>query len=93
MIPPSGPKKQTQTKPILLCSRLKIPVCARVTCATGSSLTIIVYDFTRSNLQPFEGIEIMNVNFCAAGYYKSKQKALKKPPLLEVNSEPLRKDW
>ena len=35
----------------------------------------------------------MNVNFCATGYYKSKQKALKKPPLLEVNSEPLRRDW
>jgi len=34
-----------------------------------------------------------NVNFCATGYYESKQKALKKPPLLEVNSEPLRKDW
>ncbi len=35
----------------------------------------------------------INVNFCAAGYYESKQKALKKPPLLKVNSEPLRKDW
>ena len=29
----------------------KIPVCARL-----SSSTIIVYDFTRSNLQPFKGI-------------------------------------
>ena len=29
----------------------------------------------------------MNVNFCVTGYYKSKQKALKKPPLLEVNSK------
>jgi len=38
-------------------------------------------------------LEIMNVNFCVTGYYKSKQKALKKLPLLEVNSEPLRKDW
>ncbi|MCH7557693.1 MAG: hypothetical protein IIB56_09595 [Planctomycetes bacterium] len=35
----------------------------------------------------------MNVNFCTKGYYKSKLKALKKPPLLEVNSESLRKDW
>jgi hypothetical protein len=35
----------------------------------------------------------INVNFCAAGYYESKQKALKKLPLLKVNSEPLRKDW
>jgi hypothetical protein len=34
----------------------------------------------------------MNVNFCSTGYYESKQKALKKPPLLKVNSEPLRKD-
>jgi len=25
----------------------------------------------------------MNVNFCVTGYYKSKQKALKKPPLVE----------
>ena len=88
MIPPSGPKKQTQTKPILLCSRLKIPVCARVI-----SFTIIVYDFTRRNLQPLKGIKRMNVNFCATWYYKSKQKALKKPPLAEANSEPLRKDW
>ena len=38
-------------------------------------------------------LERMNVNFCVTGYYESKQKALKKPPLLEVNSEPLRKDW
>ena len=38
-------------------------------------------------------LEAMIVNFCAAGYYESKQKALKKLPLLEVNSEPLRKDW
>ncbi len=37
-------------------------------------------------------LEIMNVNFCAAWYYKSKPKAVKKPPLLEVNSEPLRMD-
>ncbi len=88
MKPPSGPKKQTQSKPIFLCSRLTIPVCARVI-----SFTIIVYDFTRCNLQPFKGIKRMNVNFCVTGYYKSKQKALKKPPLLEVNSEPLRKDW
>ena len=35
----------------------------------------------------------MNVNLCVTGYYKSKPKALKKPPLVEVNSEPLRKDW
>jgi hypothetical protein len=38
-------------------------------------------------------LEIMNVNFCVKGYYKSKQKAVEKPPLVEVNSEPLRKDW
>jgi hypothetical protein len=50
MKPPSGPKKQTQTNPIL---------------------------------------ERMNVNFCSTGYYKSKQKALKKPPLVEVNSKSL----
>ena len=36
-------------------------------------------------------LERINVNFCTAGYYKSKQKALKKPPLLKVNSEPFRK--
>jgi hypothetical protein len=30
-------------------------------------------------------LERMNVNFCASGYYKGKQKA--------VNSEPLSKDW
>ena len=29
---------------------------------------------------------------CYQGIIKSKQKALEKPPLLEVNSEPLRKD-
>jgi hypothetical protein len=29
---------------------------------------------------------------CDHGIIKSKQKALEKPPLLEVNSEPLRKD-
>ncbi|MFZ2147650.1 MAG: hypothetical protein WAV28_10565 [Sedimentisphaerales bacterium] len=34
----------------------------------------------------------MNVNFCSTGYYESKQKALKKPPLLKVNSEPIIKD-
>ena len=34
-----------------------------------------------------------NVTFCFTGYYESKQKALKKPPLLEVNSKPLIKDW
>jgi len=89
---PNSNPIQTQSKPIL-CSRLKIPVCARVTCATGSSFTIIVYDFTRGNLQPFKGIKRMNVNFCTTWYYKSKPKALKKPPLVEVNSEPLRKDW
>ncbi|MBA7708168.1 hypothetical protein ES703_117060 [subsurface metagenome] len=60
MKPPSGPKKQTQTKPIFK----RKPISKR-----------------------------MNVNFCVTGYYESKQKALKKPPLLEVNSEPLRKDW
>ncbi|HUU20522.1 MAG TPA: hypothetical protein VMW72_25460 [Sedimentisphaerales bacterium] len=38
-------------------------------------------------------LEKMNVNFCITEYYESKPKALKKPPLLEVNSEPLRKDW
>ena len=59
--------KQTQSKPILLCSRLKIPVYARVI-----SFTIIIYDFTRCNLQHFKGIKRMNVNFCAAGYYESK---------------------
>ena len=31
----------------------------------------------------------MNVNFCAAWYYKSKPKAVKKPLLLEVNSKSL----
>ena len=25
----------------------------------------------------------MNVNFCVTGYYKSKQKAVEKPPLVE----------
>ncbi len=35
----------------------------------------------------------MNVNLCVTGYYESKPKALKKPPLVEVNSEPIRKDW
>jgi len=34
----------------------------------------------------------MNVKFCGIGYYKNKQKAVEKPPLPEVNSEPLRKD-
>jgi len=34
-------------------------------------------------------LERINVNFCTAGYYKSKQKALKKPPLLKVNSKSL----
>ncbi len=33
-------------------------------------------------------LEAMIVNFCSAGYYESKPKALKKPPLLQVNSEP-----
>jgi len=79
---PNSNPIQTQSKQIL-CSRLKIPVCARV-----SSFTIIVYDFTRGNLQPFKGIKRMNVNFCAAWYYKSKQKALKKPPS-KTNSKPI----
>ena len=54
-------------------------------------------DWTIGKNKPNQGqskpiLEKMNVNFCAAWYYENKQKALKKPPLLEVNSEPLRKD-
>ncbi len=49
---------------------------------------------SKPNSNPIKpNFKIMNVNFCATVYYESKQKALKKPPLLEVNSEPLRKDW
>jgi len=35
----------------------------------------------------------MNVNFCFTVYYENKQKAVEKPLLLQVNSEPLSKDW
>ena len=38
-------------------------------------------------------LERMNVNFCVTVYYESKPKAAEKPPLLKVNSEPLRRDW
>jgi len=48
------------------------------------------YQKNKPNSNPI--LEKMNVNFCATGYYDSKQQALKKPPLLKVNSEPLSKD-
>ena len=71
---------------------MKPPSCPKKTnpikaCPERSEFTLSVIEGNGPIL------ERMNVNFCFTGYYKSKSKALKKPPLVEVNSKPLRKDW
>ncbi len=80
-----------QNKPNFQDTQMNVSIYLQTAYENKSDWTI---GENKPNSNPIKpNFKIMNVNFCAAWYYKSKPKAVKKPPLLKVNSEPFRKDW